>query len=235
VLCNELILVRHGQSAGNEAADLADLERADVVPIELRDADVPLTELGREQSAALGSALLSRLPASGPPVVWSSPYLRARQTAAAAFAAAGLDLPIRIDERLRDRELGVLDRLTDRGITRLHPAEAERRRHLGRFYHRPPGGESWVDVALRLRSFLRDALADAAAASAMVFCHDVVVALIRYVLEQLTEDDLLGFAHRSVGNASLTRLVRDETTGRWTAAEFDEIEHLQAVRVEPGR
>ena len=36
------------------------------------------------------------------------------------------------------------------------PFEAQRRQWLGKFYHRPPGGESWADVALRLRFFLAE-------------------------------------------------------------------------------
>jgi hypothetical protein len=33
-------------------------------------------------------------------------------------------------------------------------ATAAARAFLGKFWHRPPGGESWADVALRLRTFL---------------------------------------------------------------------------------
>src|SRR5688572_31393696 len=38
--------------------------------------------------------------------------------------------------------------------TTLFRSQAEFRRLLGKFYHRPPGGESWCDVILRLRSAL---------------------------------------------------------------------------------
>src|SRR3546814_12403268 len=88
---------------------------------------------------------------------WVSPYRRARQTLAIAlgeYAAV-----VGVDERIRDRELGVLDRLTTNGVERLYPEEAERRRHLGKYYHRPPGGESWAAAALRLRSSLGDLFA----------------------------------------------------------------------------
>ena len=62
----------------------------------------------------------------------------------------------RLDERLRDRELGILDRLTSAGVEARFLEEGERRRWLGKFYYRPPGGESWADVVLRLRSLLAD-------------------------------------------------------------------------------
>ncbi len=49
-------------------------------------------------------------------LVWSSPYRRAVQTAEIALQASGASLPVRLDERLRDRELGILDLLTWLGV-----------------------------------------------------------------------------------------------------------------------
>ena len=99
------------------------------------------------------AAELSELAGSGgAPVLLCSPYLRAVETARLAL---GAEAAVTIDERLRDRELGILDALTARGVDARLPQEAARRRWLGKFYYRPPGGEAWTDVALRLRSFLR--------------------------------------------------------------------------------
>ena len=44
--------------------------------------------------------------------------------------------------------------MTRSGIREQYPEEAQRRDLLGKFYYRPPGGESWADVALRVRSLL---------------------------------------------------------------------------------
>jgi 2,3-bisphosphoglycerate-dependent phosphoglycerate mutase len=41
-------------------------------------------------------------------------------------------------------------------VSSRFPQEARRRADVGEFYYRPPGGESLADVALRLRSLLRD-------------------------------------------------------------------------------
>lgn len=220
-----LVLVRHGESVGNIAATRADREGALRVDVATRDADTPLSERGREQARALG-VWLADVPADErPEVVWCSPYLRARQTAELAMEAAGLDLPVRLDERLRDRELGVLDRLTWRGVQELHPEEAERRRHLGKMYHRPPGGESWADVALRLRAALDDVQRREAGRRVLVVSHDAVVMLLRYVLEELTEDELMTIVReRSVRNASVTRL--DRVDDAWLPAVFDDVSHL---------
>ncbi|MBN9172735.1 MAG: histidine phosphatase family protein, partial [Microbacterium sp.] len=128
----ELWLVRHGESVGNAAATHAERAGLDVIPLESRDADVELSPTGVEQAAALGGWLADRRPFID--AIWVSPYVRARQTLAIALGDGAPPL-VTIDERLRDRELGVLDLLTRRGVARLHPEEAERRRRLGKFYH----------------------------------------------------------------------------------------------------
>ncbi len=223
-----LILVRHGESVGNVAATAAYRSGGHTVPVGTRDADTPLSQLGHGQAAALG-AWLGGL-GTPPEAVWCSPYVRARQTADDALARAGLALPVRTDERLRDRELGVLDRLTAAGVAARFPDEAERRRHLGKLYHRPPGGESWADVALRLRSVLRDLLEAEAGRLVLVISHDAVVALVRYVLERLDEDALMGLvAQGGVRNASVTRLEPDGDG--WHCTLFDDVGHLAEAGV----
>ena len=151
----ELVLVRHGESAGNVAA--ADAERAglEVIDLETRDADTPLSRLGAEQAAALGTWLRTQIAGDAPDVVWCSPYVRALQTAVIALQEAGSTLAVRQDERLRDRELGILDLLTRTGVATRYPDEDARRHHLGKFYYRPPGGESWADLTLRVRELAR--------------------------------------------------------------------------------
>jgi ribonuclease H / adenosylcobalamin/alpha-ribazole phosphatase len=73
----QLLIVRHGQSAGNVARDAAHEAPADRIPLTSRDADVPLSELGREQARALG-LWFSNLPdGEQPDVLLSLPYVRA--------------------------------------------------------------------------------------------------------------------------------------------------------------
>jgi broad specificity phosphatase PhoE len=230
----ELWLVRHGESIANTAATRAELEGLEVIPIDIRDADVPLSRTGRDQAAALRTWVGEHRSALD--AFWVSPYLRARETLAIALGGNAADAAIDVDERLRDRELGILDLLTTRGVATRHPEEAARRRHLGKFYHRPPGGESWADVALRLRSFLGDALSRPAQ-SALVVAHDAVVMLLLYLLLPMEEAELLEFAaSHTVLNASVTHLVRVESG--WRLVEFSAVDHLTregaAVTVHPG-
>lgn len=217
----DLLLVRHGESVGNVASAEAWAAKAETIDINLRDPDVPLSPLGERQARALGRWLAEQ--SDFPAAVWSSPYVRARETIGIALDGAGHgDVDVMIDERLRDRELGILDRLTARGIEAQYPGERARRRYLGKMYYRPPGGESWADVALRLRSFLRDLLADAPSGPVLLTAHDAVIILIRYVLTRMTEDEVLKVAAEgTVGNASVTVLHR-EGDGTWTYAGYHE-------------
>jgi broad specificity phosphatase PhoE len=202
----ELWLLRHGQSVGNVARDAARAGRLEVLDIAERDMDVPLSALGREQAAAFGTWLGTQ--DVQPDVVLSSPYVRAAETAEIVTEAAALDLPVHLDERLRERELGVLDLLTRAGIEARYPQEAARRARLGKFYHRPPGGESWVDVALRIRS-LRDSLGrEHLGKRVMMVCHEVVVIIWRYLVEDLDEKAALALSRdHPLANCALTTYV----------------------------
>src|SRR5437660_8948341 len=147
-----LWLVRHGQSQGNVARDAADEAGSHEIDIALRDIDVPLSELGRRQAEAAGRWFAALPVDERPEIMLCSPYVRARQTAeiiCSESALAGHGEHAVADERLREREFGIFDRLTTAGIRHKFPEEAAHRRRLGKFYHRPPGGESWADVILR--------------------------------------------------------------------------------------
>jgi probable phosphoglycerate mutase len=215
-----LAVIRHGQSTGNVAAEQAERAGAEVIDIPERDADVPLSETGRQQAQALGKLLRE---VERPDLVVVSPYLRARQTA--ELAVAGIEAPMVVDERLRDRELGVLDLLTNAGVHARLPAEAARRSRLGKYYYRPPGGESWADVQLRLRSLLRELAENHPGGRVLLFGHEATVLLIRALAEGLGEPELMAIAHRTaISNCSISSWRRD---GAGLVPErFNETSHL---------
>jgi 2,3-bisphosphoglycerate-dependent phosphoglycerate mutase len=188
-----LWLVRHGQSQGNVARDAADERGLPMIDIDVRDVDVSLSPLGHRQAEAAGRWFAALPPDERPEVVLSSPYVRTRQTAAAICEAAGMTGQVKlvIDERLREREFGIFDRLTGVGIRKKYPEEAEHRAMLGKFYHRPPGGESWADVILRLRSALNTINLHYCDRRVLIVCHQVVLLCMRYILEELTEEEIL--------------------------------------------
>ena len=192
--------MRHGQSAGNVARDAADAAGHPMIDLGVRDVDIPLSELGQRQARALGDWFAKLPEEQRPQVVLSSPYIRAQETAKAICAAGGTTPDARklvIDERLREREFGILDRLTTVGIKERYPDQAEHRAILGKFYHRPPGGESWADVILRLRSALDTISLHYADKRVLVACHQVVVLCFRYILEEMSEAQVLGISRES--------------------------------------
>ncbi|MET3780738.1 broad specificity phosphatase PhoE [Brevundimonas sp. 1080] len=214
---SHLWLVRHGQSAGNVARDRAHAAGLGEIDLDIRDVDVPLSDLGHAQSKALGQWFTTLPDDERPTVVLTSTYLRARQTATAIVEAGGLgktDLGFCVDERLREREFGILDRLTTQGIEARHPEQAEARRRLGKFYHRPPGGESWCDVILRLRAALDTLSLHHRDQRVLIVGHQVVVLCLRYLLEGLTETEILAIdAEGDVANCGVTTYVRNGEGG----------------------
>jgi broad specificity phosphatase PhoE len=211
-----LIIVRHGQSAGNVARDLAHDAALDRIELTSRDADVCLSALGREQATALGR----RFSAQGnerPDVLLSSPYKRALETAEYFRAAGGAqrDEPICFDERLREKEFGILDGLTTHGVGNQFPDQAAFRALLGKFYHRPPGGESWCDVILRLRSVLDTISLHFAGKRVMIFTHQVVVLCMRYIIETMDEAAILAIDREGdVANCAITEYRFDPSKDR---------------------
>ena len=201
-----LWLVRHGQSAGNVARDLARAAGHARIDLDIRDADVPLSDLGYQQAEALAVWFAALPERERPEVMLASPYLRARQTAQAILdALPGGPEALCADERLREREFGVLDRLTTSGIVEHFPEHAEARALLGKFYHRPPGGESWCDVILRLRSALDTLSLHHRGKRVLIVGHQVVVLCLRYLLEKLDEAQILAIdAEGDVANCGVT-------------------------------
>jgi len=128
-----LILVRHGESAGN--ADGLLLGRI----------DSPLTARGLEQARSLADTV------AGADRLISSPLSRARDTA----EALGMDLPVEIDERWVEVDYGEYDgqKLTD------IPAEVWRRWRSDPDFV-PPGGESLASAGSRVREACEELFAD---------------------------------------------------------------------------
>jgi broad specificity phosphatase PhoE len=221
-----LWLVRHGESMGNVADARAQEAGAGRLHLDIRDPDVPLSDTGRAQAEALGRHLAALPADQRPTAVLCSPFARALTTA--RLATAGLGVRIRTDERLRERDFGAFDGMTGAGIREHFPAEADRRELLGKFYYRPPGGESWADVALRLRSLLATEALRHDCDRLLVVAHQAVIMVLRYVLEELTEQELLEVDRsQQVANASLTRYEAD-ADGDLRLAAFNEVDHLVA-------
>jgi probable phosphoglycerate mutase len=215
---SRLWLVRHGESAGNVVRAAAEAAGVEMIDIADRDMDVPLSALGQKQALALGRWFGRKPEPERPTVLFISPYARARQTSGLVLDGARLrnspTLREVVDERLREKEFGLFHRLTKAGIAQRFPHEAELRDHVGKFYYRPPGGESWCDVILRLRSTIDTIQLQHRGERVLIVAHEVVVLCMRYLLERMTEKQILEIdAAGDVANCSVTEyeFERDET------------------------
>lgn len=133
-----LLLVRHGESEWNVAGR---------VQGQSPDAGA-LTARGVDQAARTAAALARR----GAAAIFSSDLPRARQTA--DVIAANLGLPVRVDPRLREQNLGRLE-----GLRLADPiGDGLVRDMIDRLWRepwqRPDGGESVSDVYVRIRGTL---------------------------------------------------------------------------------
>jgi broad specificity phosphatase PhoE len=138
-----------------------------------------------------------------------------------------------VDERLREKEFGVLDRYTSSGIIAKFPELSEQRKLVGKFYFRPPGGESWCDVILRLRGVIADLQRSHVGANVMVVGHQVIVNCMRYLLEGLDERAILDIDRQGdVPNCGVTE-YRASATGE--ALELVTTNFVPAELAEQGR
>ncbi|XHH30512.1 histidine phosphatase family protein [Xanthomonas euroxanthea] len=221
-----LWVVRHGQSAGNVARDLAESNGAALIDLEHRDADVPLSDLGERQAEALGAWMAGLPEQERPTLILSSTYIRARQTAAAVAHALGQPAEsVSVDERLREKEFGVLDRYTTAGILATFPELAEQRKLVGKFYFRPPGGEL-------VRCDLPPAwgggrpAAQPCGARVLIVGHQVIVNCFRYLIERMDEATILGIDREGdVPNCGVTEYA--------AAADGQSLELLRTKFVPP--
>jgi broad specificity phosphatase PhoE len=214
-----LWIVRHGQSAGNVARDAAESARRELIDLVPRDADASLSDLGTAQARALAQ-WFAQLPAgTAPRTFLCSPFVRAQQTLWAVSDALGADRDeLRADERLREKEFGILDGYTTFGIQAKFPELHRQRAHVGKFYFRPPGGESWCDVILRLRSVLEELRRDHAGDRVLIVAHQVIVNCFRYLLECLDEQSILALDKAAdVPNCGITEYALE---GSGDAARF---------------
>ncbi|MBN8614098.1 MAG: histidine phosphatase family protein [Deltaproteobacteria bacterium] len=227
-----LWLVRHGESAGNVALAAAEAAGAPTIEITGREVDVPLSTRGEKQARALGHWFAQRPETERPSIVMTSPYARAHRTGALALESLAPTRPLVhvVDERLRERELGILDRLTRHGIRARYPDEVARRAQLGKLYYRPPGGESWCDVILRLRSLLDHIQLRFRDERVLLVSHQAVVLCFRYLLEEMSESQLMTIdGERELANCSLTTYVaqQDHETHRLVLTGYNDVGHLE--------
>ena len=197
--------------------------------------DVPLTANGEKQAVATGARLGMEFKFDR---VFVSPFQRTVETARLMIEQFPNAVEVIEDERLREIDFGVLDGLTKHGIAHFQPEEKKRRVKLGKYHHRPPAGENYPDVALRLHSFLGTLTREAAGESVLVVCHSVVVLLFRKLLERLSEQQLLnidGDKDQEGRNSSVKNYEFDPgagKNGKLVLRDFNRVYYSEDLRMQ---
>lgn len=188
---NNLILVRHGQSRYNEERELVNRGILKTYSAELkamRDADFPLSAKGINQSEKTACFLKKQY--RNFDVIFTSPFERTVKTAkiiTVQFPTARLI----IEERIREKEFGIADGLTSEELKAFFPHEYTRKQKEKKYYYRPPGGESYPDMNLRIWSFLNTLVREYARMNVLIVAHSAVMLCFRKLLEKFNEADLL--------------------------------------------
>lgn len=152
-----MILVRHGESEGN-----VDYQ----VHRDQADHTIALSSRGHLQAKEAAEKIQNHLRnnkliiSANPKVrLWSSPYLRTKQTAEAILPIEWEDKELIIndykeDVALSEQQFGLFDGLNDQELETNFPKEYahydKQERHMGRFWARMPCGESRFDVVMRV-------------------------------------------------------------------------------------
>ncbi|MEU5914311.1 bifunctional RNase H/acid phosphatase [Micromonospora sp. NPDC047527] len=170
-----LILVRHGETEYTEQRRYSGR------------GDVPLSERGRAQARATGARVAALAPSVA--AVLSSPLSRCTSTAAAIAGALG-DVPVRTEDDLIECDFGQWEGRTFAEVRQQWPGEMDAWLASPRIA--PPGGESFTQVAERIRRVIA-ALPTAYPAEAVVVVSHV--SPIKLALrDALAAGD--GFLHR---------------------------------------
>ena len=178
-----IFLARHGETTWNKDRRFQGQE------------DVPLNDLGREQARALAELAAEHDFAA----LYSSPLVRARETAEIVGARIGLEVVT--DDRLKESHVGDWQGLYKEDIAREQPDAWKAFGEAGEDF-RFPGGESLEEQQDRVIAAVGD-ITQAHRLPALVVCHRGV---IRCALAHTHNRGLDTYHEWTVPNGELIRL-----------------------------
>jgi broad specificity phosphatase PhoE len=180
----KLLLIRHGQSVGNAEGRMQGIF------------DSPLSELGRHQAQLLAD----RLRRENWPLatVYASDLSRAAETA--EIVAEAFDLPVRLDPRLREYDVGELNGIIWTEIETRYP-EVWHDMHHSVPWFSIPGAEARPAFRRRLATFLAEIQARHEEETVVVVSHGGSLGML---LMHLLDMDSNGRSPFRFGNASLS-------------------------------
>ena len=159
-----LLLVRHGETTRTAQRRYSGR------------ADVELTHEGEAQTDALASRVAQLVRArAGEPVVVTSPLKRCLRAAERIAERLG-GISVRVDEGFVECDFGEWEGLTFGEVRERWPTQLDA--WLGSAGLAPPGGESFADVAARVRPAIARAVADHAGRPVVVVSHVTPIKLV---------------------------------------------------------
>ncbi|GLG00248.1 fructose 2,6-bisphosphatase [Alicyclobacillus hesperidum subsp. aegles] len=203
---SRMILIRHAPTAENARHIL------------IGRTDPPLSTAGEQLAERVATALADLSITA----IWSSPRLRARQTANAIAKRLALD-EVQIDERLAEIDLGVVD-----GMSVWDAYERYRPWFEASFVEDDkdfafPGGECWSHAADRFHKGLLDAAEHASAQTICVVTHGAVLGLFR---ARLAGVPFARFRTYQPQHASISELVLHPGDCTWDIVRWNDTRHI---------
>jgi len=202
VIVSRLLIARHGETEANAEGRY------------MGHSDSPLTPGGLEQV----NRLAERLAKTSMDVLYASDLPRAAQTAQMIGDRCGLS--VRLDERLRERDIGILQGLTDEEARAEHPDVFRRLDSLSIDYA-IPGGESASAFRARLASFLEDFTTSEDGGRVLLVAHGGVA---RCLLWHLLDIPYRASRWARSDNASVTAFVWKHSA--WALERWNDAAHV---------
>ena len=203
----KLIIIRHGETLWNvEGKKQGQL-------------DSSLTALGIEQAQALAQRLIEE----SFTVLYSSDLGRAAETA--RYIADRTNHKVCLDEKLRERNFGIFQGLTDGQIKNEYPAEYHS--HLAdRVDYVIPDGESLRQFYARVSACLENLTARTAGQTIVVVTHGGVIdGWFRFIFDLPLEIP----RKAKLWNASINCIVHEDAVG-WTLHTRGDVNHIKSLR-----
>jgi len=204
-MSTRIIFVRHGVT---ELNDRGVIQGA---------AKTPLTELGRRQAVAAARAL----EVFSPTALYSSPYVRAMQTA--EIIGERLGLAVVESTRLREQGLSGWEGRVWQDIAAADPPIAKRRDSEG-WWFCPPGGEPRLRVRHRMLAFVGEMTERHNDETVIAVTH---AGALYFLVHALLDKIPIGRTHIRTSNCGFSVVEADSERTRLVS--LNEIAHLQKL------
>ncbi len=146
--------------------------------------ETELNARGHAQARAIAERMMHLEPDISRFTIYASPMRRVRQTLAYFLQARGLsEADVIFDERLRERSFGIWEGTVWDDLVRAGIDPQARPRDY--YFWRPEGGESYADVAERVRDFLEEMRHPA-----IIFSHGGIHRVLRGLMLNLPPEEV---------------------------------------------